>query len=116
MLELDAWLRQPYQASVERNEMLLKVFFSAPMDAQTVERLFHHAQSQAEEALAVLERIALALRQQLPDAAQRQPYEATIRYGLLAAQAQQQWAQQLRAESASSLASRPLPDPADPAS
>lgn len=89
---LDAWLSTPYQPAVERNEMLLKVFFSSRLDHDVAKRHFMQARQEAQEVIELLRSLEKNLAAQLPDSARRFFYQATIEYGLKAACAQEVWA------------------------
>jgi DNA-binding PadR family transcriptional regulator len=92
---LDTWLAEPYQPAVERNEMLLKIFFSARLNADIATRHFMQAIQEAQAAARVLTTLEEELVARLPDPAARFFYEATIRYGQKAAQAQEEWSREM---------------------
>lgn len=92
---LDDWLSTPYQPTVERNEMLLKVFFSGRLDPVVARQHFMQALEEAQAALKLLNELELNLAARLPDPGLRFFYQATIHYGLRAARAQEDWAQDM---------------------
>lgn len=92
---LDAWLSEPYQPAVERNEMLLKIFFSGRLDPEVATRHFLQAREEARAATKLLRTLEAGLAARLPDPEARFFYEATIRYGLRSAQAQEEWSMEM---------------------
>lgn len=92
---LDAWLSEPYQPAVERNEMLLKIFFSGRLDPEVATRHFLQAREEARAATKLLRTLEAGLASRLPDPAARFFYEATIRYGQKSAQAQEEWSMEM---------------------
>lgn len=92
---LDAWLSEPYQPAVERNEMLLKIFFSARLDPDVAIRHFLQARDDARAAAKLLTTLDAGLAAKLPDPVARFFYEATIRYGQKSVQAQEEWSMEM---------------------
>ncbi len=96
--ELDAWLAQPPQPEVPRNELLLKLFFG--VQAPT-ERLIEYVEQMAEQHRSLLgmferiEREEIAPNRDHPDAMY---WRMTARFGQLEMEAHLRWADETLAE------------------
>lgn len=93
----DAWIRQPFQPAVERNEMLLKVFFGRLAEPAVTRAHVLQAQAEAHAYLATMQAIELQLQEQLPKPVDRVHVEATVRLGKRVAQAHLEWCDEVLA-------------------
>lgn len=88
---LHHWLAEPYQSAVERNELLLKLFFANLAGPENALKLLQQAKADALAYQSVLSAIRENLRQRHPEKRDRLYYEATIDIGLRVAKVQTQW-------------------------
>lgn len=88
---IEAWLREPAEPQVQREELLLKIFLGA--QASPDNSLWHvgrHREAQ-QQRLEILSRIEGRLRALQPGAPDLAYWLVTIRHGVLAAEASLRW-------------------------
>lgn len=88
---LQHWLAEPYQPAVERNELLLKLFFANIAGPENALKLLQQAKADALAYQSVLSAIRENLRQRYPEKRDRLYYEATVDIGLRVAEVQALW-------------------------
>ncbi|MEW5852099.1 MAG: PadR family transcriptional regulator [Myxococcota bacterium] len=94
----DAWIRAPYQPTVERNELLLKVFFGRLAEPAVTAAHLRRARQEAEVYLHTLQGIAEQLKKLLPTRKERIHTAATVKLGIAAARAQMAWCDEVLSE------------------
>jgi DNA-binding PadR family transcriptional regulator len=85
------WLREPAEPQVQREELLLKLFLGAQAAPATSLRHIRRHREEQHRRLEILSRIEHRLRELQPGAPELAYWLATIRHGVLTAQANLRW-------------------------
>ena len=96
--ELKKWLVEPYKPTVERNELLLKIFFSEFTDPAVVLKHVQRAKFEALEYRKVLDNIQSKLKKKILNKRKRFYLEWTVRVGQKGSDAQAAWCEQFESE------------------
>jgi PadR family transcriptional regulator AphA len=89
--ELRAWLAKPAPRHVERNELLLKLFFGSEVDVATSMGQLQRSRDDAAQRLSALREIGAVLARQLAGSPGHDYYWATLRNGELGLEAHLRW-------------------------
>jgi len=96
--ELHAWLILPHQATIERNELLLKIFFGENASPKIALQHLNRARNEAHEYWNMLKSIQKSLVVKIPNYKKRVFIEATLRAGIIGAEALIKWCDETEKE------------------
>ncbi|MDC0714513.1 PadR family transcriptional regulator [Stigmatella sp. ncwal1] len=94
--ELAKWLRRPVVPHVERNELLLKLFFGARVGPEASLAQVEHSRAEAEGLLAALRRIDEDVRRSREGHPDLSYWHLSVRAGLLGLEAHLRWCDEAR--------------------
>jgi len=89
--ELAVWVREPAAGQVQRNEMLLKIYFSASDRPQAAAGHLNRRREELNQRLAILTRIEERLRRLLPGSPALTGWLVSVRHGVLLGEAELAW-------------------------
>ena len=90
-IALTAWLLEPPAPQLERNELLLKLFFANPGDVAALGSFIDSAKADALAQIAVLRGIEVLLLEEFATDPRLPFWRLTVRYGILGNEALVQW-------------------------
>jgi PadR family transcriptional regulator AphA len=89
--ELAAWIREPASGQVLRNEMLLKIYFAGPTQAEVGRGHLSRRREELNQRLAILSRIEERLRRVLAGSPGLTGWLVSVRHGVLLGEAELAW-------------------------